>query len=68
MNRTLIGYRNMLGLTQAAMAVKLKISTASYCNKENGNKDFTQTEMQNIMSLLKEKHPNLTMDEIFLRV
>lgn len=67
MNRNLVGYRNMLALTQVDMALKLNICRESYVNKEKGKKDFTQTEIETIMKILKEQKPQLTVEEVFLR-
>jgi len=66
-NLNLIGYRKMIELTQADMAAKLEISTRWYIKKELGQKDFSQTEIENIMKLLKVNRPSLTIDEVFLR-
>ena len=66
-NLNLIGYRKMLELTQEDMADKLKMSRRWHIKKELGQKDFSQTEIENIMKLLKVNRPSLTMDEVFLR-
>ena len=66
-NLNLIGYRKMLELTQGDMADKLKMSRRWYIKKELGQKDFSQTEIENIMKLLKANRPSLTIDEVFLR-
>jgi len=66
-NLNLIGYRKMLELTQEDMADKLKMSRRWYIKKELGQKDFSQTEIENIMKLLKANRPSLTIDEVFLR-
>lgn len=68
MNSNLKGYRNMMNLTQSEMASRLEISTASYSNKEIGKKDFSQTEIEKIMSMLKVYRPLLTYEEVFLRI
>ena len=47
-NLNLIGYRKMLELTQGDMADKLKMSRRWYIKKELGQKDFSQTEIENI--------------------
>jgi len=67
MNNNLIGYRKMLKLTQEDMADKLKICKAWYQKKETGKRDFSQTEIEIIMKLLKENRPSLTIEEVFLR-
>jgi len=67
-NLNLIGYRKMLELTQEDMADKLKMSRRWYIKKELGQKDFSQTEIENIMKLLKVNRPSLTIDEVFLRM
>ena len=67
MNNNLIGYRKMLKLTQGDMADKLGIDRGWYQKKETGQRDFSQTEIEIIMKLLKENRPNLTVEEVFLR-
>ena len=67
MNNNLVGYRSMLRLSQTAMGSKLGICRDSYQAKENGKKDFTQTEIEKIMKILKVNRPELTIEEVFLR-
>lgn len=64
-NLVLRGYRNMLGLTQQQMSEQLNISKQSYCNKELGKVQFSDTEKQQIKSILATKYPKITIDEIF---
>lgn len=65
MNKRLIAYRKLLNLTQCEMSKKIGISLTSYNNKETGKKNFSQTEMIMITTIIKNKIPNATMDEIF---
>lgn len=67
MNRNLIGYRNMFGMTQTDLASKIGIAKSTYCEKERGQRDFTQSEIEKIMNILKEKKQNLTIEDVFLR-
>ena len=67
MKNNLKGYRNMLGLSQTEMCVKIGIGLTSYCMKEQGKRDFNQTEMENIVEVFREEDSNLTMDILFKR-
>lgn len=67
MNKKLLGYRKMLGLTQKQMADLSDMCLTTYNFKEQGKADFTQTEMEKITEIIKEKFPDVTMDEIFFR-
>lgn len=67
MNNKLLGYRKMLGLTQTEMAQLSGMCLTTYNFKEQGKKDFTQSEMEKITEVIKEKFPTVTMDEIFFR-
>lgn len=59
------GYRNMLNLTQKETAIKLGISYVSYCNKENGKRDFKDVEKMKFKEMLEPHFPNITLEEIF---
>lgn len=59
------GYRNMLNLTQKETAIKLGISYVSYCNKENGKRDFKDNEKLKFKKMLEPHFPNITLEEIF---
>lgn len=65
MNKKLVGYRNMLNLSQQEVASKIGVSPTTYNHKETGKRKFSQTEMVAIISLFKERIPEITMDEIF---
>lgn len=65
MKNKLIAYRKLIGYSQGEMAKVANICLTSYNQKENGKKDFTQTEMKLIADEIKESIPNLTIDEIF---
>ncbi|WP_034438077.1 helix-turn-helix transcriptional regulator [Clostridium ihumii] len=67
MNNKLIAYRKLLNITQLEMSKKLGVSLTTYNHKETGKKDFNQTEMFYITQILKEKVPQITMDEIFFK-
>lgn len=55
----------MLGLTQADLAKRLKISRQAYHLKEKGNIPFKDNEKVLIRDLVKSVIPNITIDEIF---
>lgn len=65
MNKNLVAYRKLLGLNQSTMASKIGISLTSYSLKENGKFPFNQKEMIKIVQIIKEKYPDVTMDDIF---
>ena len=68
MNRNLAGYRKMLGLTQEVISKIIGISSVSYCNKETGKNDFTQTEMEKLIKIFNDEGYELTMDKLFKRI
>ncbi len=53
-------YRVGYGLSQNDIAKELGIARATYCVKEQGKKEFTQTEISKILKLL-----NMKYEEIF---
>lgn len=55
----------MLKLNQKTLAQKIGISSVSYSHKERGKIDFTQKEMVAITNIIKEKIPDIKMDDIF---
>lgn len=65
MNKKLVVYRKILNITQQDMAKKLDICLTTYNHKETGKKDFNQKEMVSITDIIREKVPNVTMDDIF---
>ena len=67
MNRNLIGYRKIVGLTQKEIAKQIGIGETSYCHKERGQTDFTQTEMEKIVDLFQSLGYELMMNYLFFR-
>lgn len=67
MNSSLIAYRKFLNLTQQQMAKVSGSCLTSYNMKEQGKKDFTQSEMLTITNFIKQKIPDITMDDIFFK-
>ncbi|WP_238884440.1 helix-turn-helix transcriptional regulator [Clostridium sp. YIM B02551] len=65
MNKKLVAYRKMIDITQQEMAIKLGICLTTYNHKETGKKEFSQKEMVSITDIIKEKIPDITMDDIF---
>lgn len=61
----IIGYRKMLGYTQASMAKKFSISTQAYRMKEKGEVAFNDQEKILFKKMLIGIFPNITIDEIF---
>ena len=61
----IVGYRNMLGLTQVEIAKKLNISKQSYYLKEKGGVPFSDKEKIVFKEMLLPIFPNITIDEIF---
>lgn len=64
MNR-LVGYRNMLSMTQSDMAKHLGISLQSYWSKENKRVPFTDKEKILIKELFSQIFEDITIDAIF---
>lgn len=65
MNNTLKAYRKLFNITQIQMAEIIGIGLTSYNHKEQGKKEFTHSEMTQILSFLKTKIPDITAEEIF---
>lgn len=65
MNNTLKAYRKLLNLTQSEMAEIIGKGLTTYNHKEQGKKDFTRSEMIEIVEFLKTKIPEITAEEIF---
>jgi DNA-binding XRE family transcriptional regulator len=65
MRNIVIGYRNMIPLTQIEMAKELNISELTYRNKEQGKVPFKDFEMVKFRELLKKVQPNITIEDIF---
>lgn len=62
----IVGYRNMLGMTQEKMAKQFDISVQAYRMKEKQKINFNKKEMIIFRNLLrKDLFPNITIDEIF---
>ncbi|WP_461206419.1 helix-turn-helix transcriptional regulator [Clostridium sp. DL1XJH146] len=61
----LAAYRRFINVSQKEMAKIAGISLTSYNQKELGKKEFTQTQIGKITKFLKEKIPNVTIEEIF---
>lgn len=65
MNR-IVGYRKMLGLTQADLAKEFGISLQAYRLKENGTTAFKDSEKLHFKKMLLSIFPEITIDDIFL--
>lgn len=59
------GYRNMMGLTQKMLANKLNISPQALSAKENGRRNFNDTEKMYLLNFFKEIDSDLTMEKLF---
>lgn len=64
-NTYLKGYRIMAGFIQEDLASLLKISRPAFNMKENGINKFTPEEKEIIFTTLKEKIPNLKIEDVF---
>ncbi|AUT04835.1 hypothetical protein SPSF3K_00093 [Streptococcus parauberis] len=64
-NDKIRGYRNMLGLTQEQMGMKLSMSKQSYHNKEIGKYSFSDKEKLAFKKLLIPSFPNISIEDIF---
>lgn len=65
MKNKIVGYRKMLGHTQATMAKEFGISKQAYRLKEVGKTPFNDSEKFKFKELLKSIFPEITIDEIF---
>ena len=65
MNRTLLGYRTMLGLNQSQLAIKIGMTSSNYSKRESGNREFRSSEMFKIMKVINDEFPSMTMEQIF---
>lgn len=65
MSKNLAKYRRFINMTQRDMAKVAGCCLTSYYMKESGNRDFTQTEIYNIFNVVKEKIPDITIEELF---
>lgn len=61
-NRKIKAARVELGKTQKDMAKFLGVCPKSYVSKENNNKDFTETEINKLLSYF-----NRTYEDLFLK-
>lgn len=61
----ILGYRKMLSMTQKEMATQLGLSEGQYRAKENGQYDFSRTEMEKFYNLVHEKMKDITITDIF---
>lgn len=63
---TVAGFRRMLGKTQKEMAKELGIGEVTYREKENGKRDFKESEMIAFLNLVNKKLVNISFEDIFL--
>jgi len=60
-NKYLKSRRALEGLSQSKMATNLKIALSTYCQKENGNRNFTDDEYLIISNML-----NISIKDLIL--
>lgn len=66
MNRKIIGYRSMLGMTQNEMAKQLGVSENTYRKKEHGKVPFKDFEMEKFQEVIVERTGiNVSISDIF---
>ncbi|MEG2789115.1 MAG: hypothetical protein RR942_14985 [Romboutsia sp.] len=65
MKEKITGYLRLIGKNQGDLAEILDIQENTLSFKINGKKDFKLSEMIVITRLIKDKLPQVTMDEIF---
>lgn len=58
-------YRLFSGFTQEEIANILGMKLGTYQAKEQGRSSFTDIEKSDIKKIIKEKVPNVTIDDIF---
>lgn len=61
----IVGYRNMLCMTQKEMSALFGISPQAYWKKEKGIVPFSDREKIIFKNKVKFIFPNITIDEIF---
>lgn len=65
MNNNLPKYRRYIGVSQTKMANIADICLTTYMHKETGKKPFNQYEMAKIYGYIKDKLPDITIEELF---
>lgn len=65
MTNKIVGYRNMMGMTQKDIAEHFDISSQAYWKKEKGKVPFSDKEKVIFKNLLNSIFPSITIDEIF---
>ena len=61
----LAGYRVMLGFNQENFGKLLGITKQSYGQKENGKRDFTDSEKKKLKEYLIKFFPEVSYEELF---
>lgn len=59
------GYRVMLGMTQKQLGDILGCTAQAISSKEKGKTQFNDKEKIVFLNLVKEIHPNITIDDLF---
>lgn len=60
------GYRASLGYTQKQFSEMIGCSEKTYNLKENGKREFYAKEILAIFEIIKQKYPEVRLEEIFL--
>lgn len=60
-------FRSLLGLTQAELAMLLKVTPQTVSAKENGKRQFSDEEKIMIVKLVNQEHPDIRISDIFFK-
>ena len=60
-------FRSLLGLTQAELAMLLKVTPQTVSAKENGKRQFSDEEKITIVKLVNQEYPDIRISDIFFK-
>lgn len=60
-------FRSLLGLTQAELAMLLKVTPQTVSAKENGKRQFSDEEKIMIVKLVNQEYPDIRISDIFFK-
>ena len=60
-------FRSLLGLTQAELAMLLKVTPQTVSAKENGKRQFSDEEKIKIINLINQEYPDIRISDVFFK-
>lgn len=60
-------FRSLLGLTQAELAMLLKVTPQTVSAKENGKRQFSDEEKIKIIKLINQEYPDIKISDVFFK-